>query len=103
MSVSDLETPAVEIWKVADVAPGAICTNDGIFTFALWEDRLTVVPKEPAAGEIVTVPTLESPPFTELGFNVRLLTWNGVTVKGAVTDVPLSIAVIVTDLDVVTD
>ena len=63
----------------------------------LLTERFTVVPDGPAAGVIVTVPVLVLPPTIELGLKVKLVTWNGLTVRVVVCDVVPRVAVSVTD------
>lgn len=103
VTVSSAPTGFVPMLKVAELVPAANATVDGNLMSELAEAKETEAPPLPAAGEIVTVPLAALPPMRVAGVITRLLTWNGLTVKVAVLEVPLNVAVTVTVVAAVTD
>ena len=63
-AVSCLATPFVPIEKLAVKEPAGIEIEVGTFASGLVDERNTVAPELPAAGEIDTVPPLALPPTT---------------------------------------
>ncbi len=58
-------------------------TEAGTVTEVLLEVRATTVPPWGAAANKVTVPVLDAPPTTDVGFRVTDLTVPGLTVRTA--------------------
>ena len=67
-------TAADVIVKVAVVLPDATVTEAGTVALALLDFRVTTVPAEGAAADIVTVPVLDTPPTIDIGLSVTELT-----------------------------
>ncbi len=82
--------------KVAVVAPAGTETVAGTWASVVLTERATVTPDEPGAWEMFTVPVLELPPKTVVGFSETLLTVNGITISEVFWLVPLNVAVMVT-------
>ncbi len=81
------ETAVVVIVNVAVLAPEATVTDAGTVAEELLDFRLTTVPPDGAAAEIVTVPVLDTPPATLVGLTVTEPTVTvtaGLTVRAAV-------------------
>ena len=80
-----LETVEVVTAKVVEVDPEEIVTCDGTLAAPLFEDKLTTVPPEPAACEMVTVPVELEPPVTDDGLSETWFTviFGGVIVRAA--------------------
>jgi len=73
-------------------------TVAGTVALLFAEVKVTVTPtEEGAAGVIVTVPTEEAGPTTDAGFRVKPVTTGAVTIRVAVLETPLRVAVIVGD------
>ena len=69
----DAVTDFVVIAKVAELAPAAIVTDDGIVTSVGWlVEMATAIPPAGATAVIVTVAVLLLPPATAVGLSVRL-------------------------------
>jgi len=89
-------TPVVVTVKVPVVAPAATVVVAGTVAAPALDPRLTVKPPVGAAEPIVTVPAEVAPPTTVVGLSERPVTCGAVTVKVAVFEAPLAVAVIVT-------
>lgn len=92
-------TGVVAIANVPVVAPAATVTVDGNVALVELEVRLTIEPPGPAAPLSVTVPVEPFPPITDVGDTVTLSNVAGVTVSVADCVPPLSVPVIVADVD----
>lgn len=90
-------TAVVVTVKVAVVEPAATVTLDGTVAVALLDASVTTKPPAGAAADSVTVPVLEAPPATDVGFNVTDVSDAAVIVRLAVWETPDSVAVIVAD------
>ena len=95
-------TGDVPILKLADVEPAATVTVDGSVAEVLLEETVTAIPPVGAAPLIVTVPSAFVPPPTDVGATVMLVRVAGVTVRVAVLLTEAAVAVIVTDVELVT-
>ena len=71
----------VVIVNVADVAPERTVTVDGRVAQALFDDKITTAPPDPAALLRVTVPVVVKPPEIEEGEIPRLYRLFGVIVR----------------------
>ena len=69
---------------------------------ALLDASVTTRPPAGAAADNVTVPVLDAPPATDVGFNVTDESDAAVIVRLAVWDTPDNVAVIVADAFVAT-
>jgi hypothetical protein len=90
-------TAVVVTVNVAVVAPTATVTLTGTVADALLDASVTTKPPAGAAADNVTVPVLETPPATDVGFNVIDVSVGAVIVRLAVWELPDSVAVIVAD------
>ena len=88
-------TAVVFTVKVAVVAPAATVTLAGTVADALLDASVTTKPPAGAAADKVTVPVLDTPPATDVGFNVTAVSDAAVIVRLAVWDAPESVPVIV--------
>jgi hypothetical protein len=98
VTVAAEETPLVVTVNVAVVAPAATVTLAGVVEKALSSDSVTTAPPVGAALLSVTVPVDETPPFTLVGFIVKLDSVGATIVKVAVCVTPERVAVIVEDV-----
>jgi len=90
-------TGLVVVVKVAVVAPASTITESGTWPAdALLEVKLTIAPPKGAGAFRVTVPVDDTPPGTDVGLTLTLLSADGVTVKVVVRLTPLYKPVIVT-------
>lgn len=90
-------TAVVVTVNVAVVAPAATVTEAGTVAAALLDVSVTTRPPAGAADDKVTVPVLDAPPATDVGFNVTDVSVGAVIVRLAVWETPESVAVIVAD------
>jgi len=88
-------TDVVVTVNVAVVAPAATVTLAGTVAAALLDASVTTMPPAGAAADSVTVPVLETPPATDVGFNVTDVSDAAVIVRLAVWEAPDNVAVIV--------
>ena len=88
-------TVRVVIANVAVVAPAATVTLAGTVADALLDASVTTRPPAGAADDSVTVPVLDTPPATDVGFKVTELSVAAVIVRLAVWETPESVPVIV--------
>ncbi len=77
-------TAVVVTVNVAVVAPAATVTLAGTVADALLDASVTTRPPAGAADDNVTVPVLDAPPATDVGFNVTELSVAAVIVRLAV-------------------
>jgi hypothetical protein len=77
-------TGTVLILNVIWVVLAATVTEVGTETEAELELRVTTVPPVGAGAPRVTLPTLDDPPTTEVGFNERVSVFTDVIVRTAV-------------------
>jgi hypothetical protein len=90
-------TAVVVTVNVAVVAPAATVTLAGTVADALLDASVTTKPPAGAAADNVTVPVLDAPPATVVGFNVTDVSDAAVIVRLAVCEAPDNVAVIVAD------
>jgi hypothetical protein len=88
-------TAVVVTVNVAIVAPAATVTLAGTVADALLDASVTTKPPAGAAADNVTVPMLDAPPATDVGFNVTDVSDAAVIVRLAVCEAPDNVAVIV--------
>ena len=88
-------TAVVVTVNVAVVEPAATVTFAGTDAAALLDVSVTTKPPAGAAADRVTVPVLETPPATDVGFNVNDVSDAAVIVRLAVCEAPDNVAVIV--------
>ena len=79
------------------MAPAATVTVGGTVSAALLSDTATVDPPVGATGETVTVQVETPPVITVAGEHCNPVTVTGITVTGAVAELPFKDAVTVTD------
>src|SRR5436190_23816205 len=95
-------TGLLVIAKVAVVTPAATVTDAGTMAaLMLLLVSVTTAPPAGAAAASVTVPVLPTPPVTEAGFRVTEAS-GGFTTIVTILDAPLYVAVMFTDVTVVT-
>src|SRR5215510_13517934 len=88
--------------KLAVVAPAATVTDAGtVAAFVLLLASITSAPPACAPVESLTVPVLPAPPVTDAGFKVNE-TRGGLMTSVTILDAPLGVAVMFTDVTVVT-
>jgi len=68
----EFETLEVVTGNVTLVCPAGTATLAGTAAAALFEDKVTVTPAEPASDNRVTVPLEEFPPITDVGLSDTL-------------------------------
>jgi hypothetical protein len=79
------------------VAPAATVIEAGVFSTVLLSESNTVDPPAGAAWDSVAVQLVLPPELTVVGVQARALREGATTVTDAVTEFPLSVAVIVAD------
>jgi hypothetical protein len=95
-------TPVVLIVNVAIVLPAGTITAEGTVAAVLLLDKLTDVPPDPAGPLRTTVPVEGLPPTTEAGFTDTELNTAGSTIRVAVGEASLSVAMTITEVLVLT-
>ena len=102
VALTAVDTASVVTSNVAVVPPaGTVSLPGGTAVLAL-EDRLIVTPPVGAGVDNVIVPVEDTPPTTDAGDRERFANSPGTTVKMAVAESSLALAVMVTAVDAAT-